>query len=244
MNRREWLAMTAVIPGLARAGMTENGEKFRPKLAIIMDDLGYRERDSYAAIELPAALTVAILPHTQHSEALSTGAQAFGHEVMLHLPMQASNGKYLGQGGLTLDMDAAQIEHCVKAGFDSVPGAVGFNNHMGSAFSQSPGALSKVMLEARGRAEYFVDSLTHADSVAAKIARLMGLKSATRDVFIDHAEDELSVPERIESLLARQTRLPTVAICHPRPDTIETLARRWSWLEDHFELVPASQVVA
>ena len=241
MNRRELLAMTAAIPALAKAATESKG--FRPKLALIMDDLGYRERDSYAAIELPPALTVAILPHTVHSEALSQGAQAFGHEVMLHLPMQASTGKYLGQGGLTLEMSNDEIGHWVSAGFDSVPNAVGFNNHMGSAFSQSPVALEAVMREARNRADYFIDSLTHSKSVAAKVAKTMGLKAATRDVFIDDALDELSVPERIETLLARQRRLPTVAICHPRPDTLEVLSRRWNWLEDHFELVLASQVV-
>lgn len=241
MRRRDLLALGLATPALARA-MSAASE--RPKLAMIMDDLGYRERESYAALELPAALTLAILPHTRHSEALATGAAAFGHEVMLHLPMQATNGKYMGVGGLSLDMSADEVSRLVSAGFASVPGARGFNNHMGSALSQSSTAMAAVMQQGREYADYYIDSLTHAQSVGAQVARMMGLKSATRDIFIDDAADQLSVPERIESLVARQRKVPLVAICHPRPETIDTLQRRWSWLEERFDLVPASAVVS
>lgn len=241
MKRRDLLALGLATPALARA-MADSGN--RPKLALIMDDLGYRERDSYAALELPSALTLAILPHTRHSESLAIGAAAFGHEVMLHLPMQATNGKYMGAGGLSLDMAADEVTRRITAGFASVPGARGFNNHMGSALSQSTQAMAQVMQAGRQHAEYYVDSLTHSQSVGAEVARMMGLKSATRDIFIDDPGDEMSVPERIETLVARQRQVPLVAICHPRPETIDTLQRRWSWLEEHFDLVPASAVVS
>lgn len=239
MRRRNLLATMATLPLLAHANPNT-----RPKLALIMDDLGYRERDSYAALELPGELTLAILPHTQHSEALAQGAAAFGHEVMLHLPMEATNGKFLGVGGLQLDMSGLEFEQLIAAAFESVPGARGFNNHMGSAFSQSPGAMAKVMIEARKYSDYYIDSLTHSASVGAKIARLMGLKAATRDVFIDDANDYLSIPQRIETLGRRRDEPATIAICHPFPETITALQDAWGWMNDRFELVPASEIVS
>ena len=236
MRRRDLLAMMASLPALSHANP-------RPKLSIIMDDLGYRERNSYAAIELPPALTVAILPHTQHSEALSQGAAAFGHEVMMHLPMEATNGKFLGVGGLTLDMDPATIKQRVDEAFASVPNATGFNNHMGSAFSQSPRGMAQLMAQGRQHANYYIDSLTHAGSIGEKMARLMGLKAATRDVFLDDDNDYLSIPQRLETLGRRKDDPTTIAICHPRAETIQVLQDQWSWLEDHFDLVSPSQIV-
>lgn len=242
MNRRNFLAMTAALPALSPAFAA--GNEARPQVALIMDDLGYRASDSYAALDLPKELTVAILPHTRHSTALAEGAAAFDHEVMLHMPMQATNGKFLGLGGLTVDMPDGELSELMDVAFASVPGARGFNNHMGSAFTITEEPLNAVMAQATQHVEFFIDSVTHAKTIASQIARQHGLKTARRDVFLDDANDRLDVPARARTLLRRTGEVPTIAICHPRPETLEFLQTEWNWLEDHFELVPASQVVS
>ena len=240
MNRRDLLKATGLL-GLPLPTLAA----LRPTIAIIMDDLGYRHSASYAALELNKAVTLAILPHTVHSEALADGARAFEHEVMLHLPMQAQNGKFMGPGGLAMEMAPSEIRANVAAGFDNLGGhARGFNNHMGSALTASKPHMRWVMDEAREHCDYFIDSITSADSVALDAAKNAGLACARRDLFLDDALDELSVVERFETLLLRQQQTPQVVICHPRDETLDFLSRQWAWIEDHYDVVPASAVTA
>ena len=240
MNRRDLIKATGLL-GLPLPTLAA----LRPTIAIIMDDLGYRQSASYAALELNKAVTLAILPHTQHSEALATGASAFEHEVMLHLPMQAQNNKFMGPGGLSLDMAPSSIRGNVIAGFENLGGhARGFNNHMGSALTASEAHMRWVMDAAKPHCDYFIDSITTSESVALDAAKAAGLACARRDLFLDDATDELSVIERFETLLLRQRETPQVVICHPREETLDFLGRQWAWIEDHYEVVPASKVTA
>lgn len=189
-------------------------------------------------------MTLAILPHTRHSEALAVGAAAFDHEVMLHLPMQAQNNKFMGPGGLSLDQAPSDIRQRVADGFASVATANGFNNHMGSALTESEPHMRWVMDEAKQHCQYFVDSVTTANSVALEAAKSAGLACARRDLFLDDAADDLTVTERFETLLLRQRDEPQVIICHPHERTLTFFETQWTWIEDHYEVVPASTITA
>ena len=59
-----------------------------PKVALIIDDVGYRLAEGERAVRLPGAVAVAVLPFGTHSVALAREASAQGKEVVLHLPMQ------------------------------------------------------------------------------------------------------------------------------------------------------------
>ena len=62
--------------------------KKRPRLAIIIDDLGYDRPLAEKFIGLKAPLTLAILPHSPYQEAIARLAKEHGREIMLHLPME------------------------------------------------------------------------------------------------------------------------------------------------------------
>ena len=70
-------------------------ENNKPEIIIILDDLGYRPTD-IAAFSLPTEVTFAILPQTPLASTIAERAHAEGRNVMLHMPMQASNGKRHG----------------------------------------------------------------------------------------------------------------------------------------------------
>lgn len=59
-----------------------------PKVALIIDDLGYRWAEGLRAAHLPGPVAVAVLPHAAHSAELAREADVNGKEVVLHLPMQ------------------------------------------------------------------------------------------------------------------------------------------------------------
>ena len=105
------------------------------RIAIVIDDIGYRETDEHALL-LPGAITYSILPHTPYGKTLAMRANANHKEVLLHIPMEAQNGKKLGPGALTSIMNKAEIYASLNQSLAEVPFAIGINNHMGSYLTQ------------------------------------------------------------------------------------------------------------
>ncbi|MGW8187477.1 MAG: divergent polysaccharide deacetylase family protein, partial [Desulfobacterales bacterium] len=62
--------------------------KALPKVAIIIDDLGYDRRMAQKFLKLDGGLTFAVLPHTPHTRLIAATILKKGGEVMLHLPME------------------------------------------------------------------------------------------------------------------------------------------------------------
>lgn len=200
-----------------------------PAISIIIDDMGYRLNSGTKAISLPGALTYSFLPHAPHAISLSKSAHQQSKEIMLHIPMEAESGKNLGPGGLTECMSQKQFIEVLEANIESVPYAIGFNNHMGSLLTKSQSWMTRLMREmSNNRNLYFVDSRTTRDSVALTVARTEGLQSITRDIFIDHEESNQFIQQQLKKLVKRAKRKGTaLAIAHPKKITLEILEK---WL--------------
>jgi len=215
-----WLIIAALFSSWVDAGQ-------RPRIALIIDDLGNRASLSEQAIRLPGAITYAILPHTPHASALADLAHALGKEVILHLPMQPLSGVSSGPGELTVHMTHQEFVRSVDQSLSSIPHVCGVNNHMGSLLTQHPGSMAWLMdVLADREGFYFIDSRTTSKTVAARLAMERGIPYARRDVFLDH---ELDV-EEIAQQFQRGVELAkknghAVIIGHPHPQTLEVLER-------------------
>ncbi|MDZ7752048.1 MAG: divergent polysaccharide deacetylase family protein [Gammaproteobacteria bacterium] len=238
--------LLAVLAGLALVPWPAAAEPGSAYIALVMDDLGYRLKEGRETVALPRAVTLGFLPHTPHTPALAAAAVAEGHEIMLHMPMEARSGKTLGPGGLTAAMARADLMGTFRQALDSLPAVAGVSNHMGSLLTTRAAPMGWLM-EAMGDYPglYFVDSRTAGASVAAAAARDHGIPHYTRDVFLD---DDPS-PEAIELQLARlehkaRTRGMALGIGHPYPATLDALN---AWLpaldERGIELVPVSRLI-
>lgn len=218
-----------------------------PRIAIIIDDIGPRYLEGKQAVALPGPVTTAFLPQTANTRDLAEAAHASGKEVMLHLPLEATNGKALGPGGITLQMDEAQFLHTLRENIDSVPHARGVNNHMGSLLTRHPGAMTWLMRELGARGNfYFIDSRTHADTVALQMAEEAGIPRAKRDVFLDNVQEADAIAAEFERLVAlAKANGRAIAIGHPYPETMAFLADVLPRLERDFgvRLVPASDLL-
>ena len=217
-----------------------------PRIAIIIDDLGNHLLLGQQAVELPAPLTYAVMPMRPFSRRIAEAAHASGKEVMLHLPMQASDGKPLGAGGLTLDHDRAAFAHMVRAGLASVPHVAGVNNHMGSLLTQHPLAMQWLMEDlACFDRLYFVDSRTDVRTVARQKARAAGLANAQRDVFLDNVQETDYIREQLRRLVDKARRDGSaIGIGHPYPATLAVLAEELPRLaEQGIQIVPVSRLV-
>ncbi len=199
-------------------------EEAKPQIAIVLDDLGLDQKSTRRAIRLPAEITLSFLPYGRASQGLAEEAMARGHEIMVHVPMEPQGDADPGPGALRVDQSTDQIASLLARHLDEFPGAVGFNNHMGSRFTADVRALLPVMREARARGLLFLDSRTTANTLAAKIGEAAGATTVSRDVFLDHASGADGLLAQLAELekTARATG-QAIAIGHPHEMTLEVL---------------------
>lgn len=216
----------------------------KPRIAIVIDDMGPNYRDSLAALELPKEITLSFLPYAEQLGTLVSRARASGHELLVHLPMEPMdmNGNNPGPGALMVSQKPEEISRAVVAALDSFNGHVGINNHMGSRFSADTSAMRLVLRELAARDLLFFDSRTTPQSVGIEVAASLNMKFVGRDVFLDNEIDFELISAQLNTLerLAR-VQGQASAIGHPYPQTIAAIN---AWLpgakERGIELVPIS----
>jgi polysaccharide deacetylase 2 family uncharacterized protein YibQ len=218
-----------------------------PRIAIIIDDLGYGLAAGERAVSLPGPIAYAVLPATPRGRVLAEKAYANGKEVLLHLPLQSATPEQSDEpGGLLLDMTRGQFAKAFSESFESVPHVVGINSHRGSLLTRHPGHMTWLMEEIRGHGKlFFVDSYTTHESVALRMAREAGVPAVRRDVFLDPDQTAGTLEREFARLkkLARQRGF-AVGIGHPYPQTLALLEDELPKLEDAgFELVSISRYV-
>lgn len=219
----------------------------RPRVAIIMDDLGRDMATGRALVDLGLPVTFAILPWEPQATRLAEFAHRHGREVMIHLPMEPQSFPVTNPGpnALFLDLTEEEIRNRMRDFLARVPHAVGGNNHMGSRFTEDRAAMRTVLAVLKEADLYFVDSLTTPRSVAVEEARRAGVSSATRDIFLDNVQDVGEISAQIRKLARLALRQgQAVGICHPYPQTLEALRREAPELQRMgIEVVPVSRLL-
>jgi polysaccharide deacetylase 2 family uncharacterized protein YibQ len=217
-----------------------------PRVAIIIDDLGYDRSLAEKLIGLNAPFTLAILPHSPHQDAIARLAQARGLELMLHLPMEPMEYPDVnsGLGTLHTRMGPDELLRVLEEDLAAVPHIKGVNNHMGSRLTASSEQMYQVFSVLKKRGLYFVDSRTTDESICKPSARLFQLPFAQRDVFIDHQQDPAFIRRQIRELIRIAYRKgEAVGIAHPHQATYTILKEELPALRQKVEIVPASALV-
>jgi len=217
----------------------------RKKIAILIDDIGYDLSTVDRLLEIDAPLTFAILPHCAHSVDAANILHKARREILLHLPMEPHTfpGENPGTGALLLRMTDAEIRKTVARDIDAVPHLAGVNNHMGSSFMEDGMKVQTVFTELKRRKLFFVDSRTTPLSKGPEIAKRLGLRFASRKIFIDNDHDFMSTFQNLT------TRIDTngqglVMIGHPRMETIAALRKAIPILRARgIDVVPVSALV-
>jgi polysaccharide deacetylase 2 family uncharacterized protein YibQ len=223
--------------------------QIKPKISIVVDDLGDNSIIAKQIANLPAILTLAILPHTPHARKISEAGAQHGHEVIMHLPMEAlSRPDLLGPGALFEVMEADEFEETLLNDALTVPGLVGFNNHMGSLLTQNTEKMTLLMKLAKKNNWYFLDSKTSQSSVAQTMAEQINLPTIGRDIFLDHHDEKSELPDILHAQFEKVKRIArkrghVVAICHPYKETYQFLLDNLSEIQQEFELVKLSDLM-
>lgn len=225
--------------------LSVQAQSLPPQVAIIIDDIGYQKVDP-DIIRLPYALTMAVMPFTPNGHQMTLLARQHGKEIMLHMPMEAvAQNHLLGKGALRRPMNKQQVQQALHKALDSVPQAIGINNHMGSLYTSLPQQMDWVMQVVAERQLYFIDSKTTGKSVVSATTHKYGVKSRSRDVFLDNDKSYKALDRQFNQLIQlAKLHGHAVAIGHPYPETYRYLKKNLPRLaQQGIKVVPASALL-
>lgn len=227
--------------GRAASGNT----KELPRVAIIIDDMGYHRQLGADLLALEMNLTFSFLPHAPFSREQGEQAWRQGHDILVHMPMEPLDPAWdPGPGTLYITDPVEQLSLKVAQNLASVPHAVGINNHMGSRFTGDGAAMQRFFKLLAGQNLLFVDSLTSPESVAMATAQAMGFKSARRHVFLDNVQTQEDICRQLERLIREaSTRGWAIGIGHPNEATLAALTRCREMLQSRVRLVGIRELV-
>ncbi len=217
-----------------------------PKVAIIIDDMGYDRKMADRFLSLDAVLTFSFLPQSPFLRTIVTKAHRNGFETMLHQPMEPMEYPEVdpGPGALLTTMSPDELTRQLNKNLDAFPYIKGVNNHMGSKMTTISTQMYQVFIVLKKRNLFFIDSRTSAQTLCKPSARLMQVPFAERDVFLDHVQSQTFVRNQFRRLLHRAIDQGyAVGIAHPHPVTYEVLQELLPDLKKKVRLVPASEVV-
>jgi len=221
-------------------------EKQLPKVAIIIDDLGYDKKIAEKFSNLNAMLTFSILPYSPHQKSIAHLSRAKGFGIMLHLPMEPVEYPDVnpGLGTLLTSMTPDQLTRQLEKDLDAVPFIRGVNNHMGSKMTADSSQMYQIFSILKKRGLYFVDSRTTAETLCKPSARLFQIPFAQRDVLLDHLVEVKFIRKQLKELVRiAQRNGYAVGIGHPHSLTYQVLREMLPDLQKKIRLVPASEIV-
>lgn len=244
--KARFLKFTIAIIGISTSLFSfSNTINSSPKIAIIIDDIGYRKTD-FSALSLDGQFTYAIVPYAPHTQTIANAVHNSQREVMAHVPMEAvDNNHLLGKGALRVEMSEQETRQKIRDILNNIPNVSGINNHMGSRFTTHPKQLGWLMDELSQQQLYFLDSKTTAYSMAERVAVRHGLRTGHRHIFLDNQLDKEYLTKQFNKLVAISKRYNyAIAIAHPHPQSIAFLREKVETLKAlGIELVPVSALL-
>jgi polysaccharide deacetylase 2 family uncharacterized protein YibQ len=216
------------------------------RLYIVIDDAGYSLSDLENFLSFPGALTIAVLPHLRYSRETAARVQEAGQDVLLHLPMEPESGLDPGPGAILVSQSEDEIRKAVRAAIQSVPGAIGANNHMGSRATANVRVMETVLSQLSDHNLFFLDSRTTPETLAARVAEQTGIHVMERDVFLDNEPDKDAIREAfIQGMQVAADKGHAVMIGHLMVSELaEVLAEVYPFvLEEGFDLYHLSDLL-
>jgi polysaccharide deacetylase 2 family uncharacterized protein YibQ len=208
-----------------------------PPVVIIIDDFGNsagKLLEEFA--DLPDEVVFAVLPDLPHTETAAKLAHRKGHEVIIHVPMQAEgNSVSPGKKFIKAGMPESDIKEIMADFIAQMPMAIAANNHMGSAATANRETMNSVLHELKQNGLFFIDSATTSKSAVFTAASELGVFSTRRDIFLDVPDvTDATIISKIESLGKYKGRKEPVIIishCHNN-DKLKAMKKFIAQIED------------
>lgn len=219
----------------------------RPRIAIVIDDLGGENKISQELLRWDLPVTFSILPFAPFSKRLAKEAHQKGKEVILHLPMEPHGYPQVrpGEGVLLEEMDEAHFIRQLSEDIEAVPYIKGVSNHMGSRLMEDPEKMKIIFSELKRRRLFFLDSRTTPQTTGFQVAHSVGVKVLERSIFIDHSLAEEDIKKQLEELIRFSiSKGKAIGIGHPHSSTIKYLKEMVPKIKEKgIDVVPLSSVM-
>jgi len=234
------------IPRVNTPRLSRPSGNHLPKLAIILDDVAGDASEVDAIFALPNQMTLSILPNHPRSTEIAEKAHSRGYEVMLHLPMESETNESPELQQLRSGMSTTEVSRILGEMLNTVPHAVGVNNHQGSRATSDTTLMNELMPALEQRHLFFIDSRTTAATLAYDVAQRDGVRSGFRNVpFLDDVQQQAAIRQELERAIhGAKEKGEAIVIGHPHPETLQVLRQMLPQLATQgVELVHASVLV-
>jgi len=204
----------------------------RPRIAIIITDLGLSAAATTAAIQdLPGAVTLAFAPYGPRVAEFVEEARAAGHETLMTAPSETPDFPRNDPGPYTLlaSLSAAENLDRLEYVLSRVPGYVGVVTTNAGRFFSNEEAIQPVLTLLRRRGLLFVDGRGAPKSMVQQMASAVSLPRAYGNRILDSEASRGAIDNRLAELerIARESGA-AVGIGQPYPVTFERIAQ---WVE-------------
>lgn len=208
-----------------------NMDDSRPRVAVLMMNLGLNQRETDAAIQLlPGAVTLSFSPYAGDLERWIDIARTSGHEVFIDLPLEPLDFPRDDPGPSTLltSLSTADNLNRLEWVLGRAPGYVGVTTWMGSQFTTVEDAMMPILEGLKERGLMLVDSRGSSRSIATELASSIQLPRAFSNRFLDSTPSIASIDRALADLetVAQEQRV-AIGVARPLPVSIDRI-QRWA----------------
>ena len=222
-------------PAQAAKAVPPPATPLSPRLAIVVDSLGYEPSRDAEWLKLPARITVAVIPFGPSSRNVAESARARGWGVILHVPMEPESpaSDRTERFRIRRGMSADEMESLLSRMADGLPHATGASNHMGSAVTADPEAMAAYVSVLKKKGFFLLDSVTTSKSVALEAAQAAGIPAARRDVSLAAGMNREEMRRQWDRAVSiARKRGMAILICQGRIESLRMLLELLPRLKD------------
>lgn len=203
------------------------GPDSRPRLAVILVDMGRDPSLSAAALRLPGPLNLALAAHLENLKDRASGVRRNGHEALVALPFDRDPAGALTGGALMANLPVEENLRRLRWRIGQAPEAVGVLGVGGDSATRDLKLMEAVMAEIRNAGALFVDARAHPESLAGAAARRLGTPAGDVALRIDETRDLETMVARLKEAEGRASVWGTaVAMAELSAESLEAV-RRW-----------------
>lgn len=219
----------------------------RSRIAIVITGLGLSATATDAVIHyLPADVTLALDPYGENLDSWAAEARAAGHEILLAVPMHATDFPFVDAGPQALGVSLRGDENLQRLEYllGLFTGYVGVVSQPDSGLTRDRDSARPLLTDLKRRGLLYLEAGQTAKPTTLPLAADIGTVRVGADLWIDEELDAAAIDERLSRLEAlAHARFVAVGLARPRPIVVQRLVAWAARLNPNdFVLAPLSAV--